>query len=90
MYQFVNVVKRALTVDEFRAVSESSDHVTPSYADDYERLEKQFWCAWPVYQCCAEYGRKTLSFGRAIYGADLLGSISDPSKKARLCDPPSA
>ena len=45
VYQFVNVVKRALTVDEFRTLSQSSDHATPSYADDHERMEKQFWSA---------------------------------------------
>ena len=44
VFQFVNVVKHVLTVPEFKTLSESFEHATPSFASDYDRLEKQFWC----------------------------------------------
>ena len=76
------MVKRGMSVEDFKAAAESPEHAPPKFLDDHEKLERHFWCAL---QCLSAIiiiirNRKTIAFGRAIYGADVQGSVSDPKK----------
>ena len=65
-YQQLNIQKRATTVREFKKQAESSEFKTPSYFD-YEDLERKYW--------------KNITYVSPIYGADVLGSLTDPAVK---------
>ncbi|KAI8773862.1 uncharacterized protein LOC106060082 isoform X1 [Biomphalaria glabrata] len=62
LYTQFNVQKKALHVKEFEAMANSPRYRTPNHFD-YEDLERKYW--------------KNITFGAAIYGADINGSITD-------------
>ncbi|XP_059165275.1 mucin-4-like [Physella acuta] len=62
LYTQFNVQKKAMHVKEFEELANSKKYRTPSHFD-YEDLERKYW--------------KNISFGAAIYGADINGSITD-------------
>lgn len=64
VYQSINVQKRTMTVEEYEKHSNSDRYKTPVY-DNFEDLERKYW--------------KNITFVAPVYGADLKGSITDPS-----------
>ncbi|KAH9519676.1 hypothetical protein Btru_003298 [Bulinus truncatus] len=62
LYTQFNVQKKALHVKEFEEMANSPRYRTPNHFD-YEDLERKYW--------------KNITFGAAIYGADINGSITD-------------
>lgn len=63
LYQQFNIQKKAMKVEEFRKLAETSRYRTPAHFD-YEDLERKYW--------------KNISFNSPIYGADVSGSLYDP------------
>ena len=66
VYQSINVQKRTMTVEEYKKHSDSDRYKTPAYSN-FEDLERRYW--------------KNITFVAPVYGADLKGSITDPSCK---------
>eukprot|EP01137_Pigoraptor_chileana_P019542 Opistho-2@80706 len=64
VYTQMNMVKRAMTVRDFEKLANSDRHKTPKHKDD-DDLERIFW--------------KNVTFIEPIYGADLPGSVFDPT-----------
>lgn len=64
VYQSINVQKRTMTVEEYEKHANSERFRTPPYSN-YEDLERKYW--------------KNITFVAPVYGADLKGSITDPS-----------
>ena len=55
-----------MTVEEYEKHSLSDRYKTPSF-NDFEELERKYW--------------KNITFVAPLYGADLKGSITDPTCK---------
>lgn len=66
VYQSINVQKRTMTVEEYEKHATSDRYKTPPF-NDFEELERKYW--------------KNITFVAPLYGADLKGSITDPSCK---------
>ena len=64
VYQSINVQKRAMTVEEYEKHSKDDRFKTPNFRD-FEELERKYW--------------KNITFVAPVYGADLKGSITDPT-----------
>jgi len=64
VYQSINVQKRTMTVEDYEKHSKSDRYTTPKFVD-FEDLERKYW--------------KNITFIAPLYGADLKGSITDPS-----------
>lgn len=61
-YQQINILKNAMTVQEYKTMAESKAYATPSFFK-YEDLERKYW--------------KNIIYAAPIYGADVSGSIMD-------------
>ena len=66
VYQSINVQKRTMTVEEYEKHATSDRYKTPPF-NNFEELERKYW--------------KNITFVAPLYGADLKGSITDPSCK---------
>nr|KAG5697397.1 hypothetical protein BaRGS_008823 [Batillaria attramentaria] len=62
LYTQYNIQRKAMHVKDFKALANSEKYQTPKHFD-YEELERKYW--------------KNATFGNAIYGADISGSITD-------------
>ena len=62
VFRSINVKKRSMTVKEYQVKANSNEYRTPHYVD-YEDLERRYW--------------KNVTFVNPIYGADVLGSLTD-------------
>eukprot|EP00102_Acyrthosiphon_pisum_P016079 XP_008186899.2 PREDICTED: lysine-specific demethylase 4A-like [Acyrthosiphon pisum] len=62
IYEQINVKEKAMTVADFKIMSESEKYKTPSHFD-YSDLERKFW--------------KNVIYNSPLYGADVSGSITD-------------
>ncbi|XP_035828803.1 uncharacterized protein LOC101863626 isoform X2 [Aplysia californica] len=62
LYTQYNVQKKPMHVKEFEELANSPRYRTPNHFD-FEDLERKYW--------------KNVTFGQAIYGADINGSITD-------------
>ncbi|XP_024587174.1 lysine-specific demethylase 4D-like, partial [Neophocaena asiaeorientalis asiaeorientalis] len=58
--------KKAMTVREYRRLTNSEKHQTPFYSD-FEELERKYW--------------KTRPYDSPVYGADVSGSLFDENTK---------
>ncbi|XP_024587175.1 lysine-specific demethylase 4D-like [Neophocaena asiaeorientalis asiaeorientalis] len=56
--------KKAMTVREYRRLTNSEKHQTPFYSD-FEELERKYW--------------KTRPYDSPVYGADVSGSLYTPT-----------
>jgi len=64
VFQSINIQKKKMTVEEYEKHSKSDRYCTPKFTD-FEDLERKYW--------------KNITFVAPLYGADLKGSITDPS-----------
>jgi len=64
VFQSINIQKKKMTVEEYEKHSKSERYSTPKFTD-FEDLERKYW--------------KNITFVAPLYGADLKGSITDPS-----------
>ncbi|BFY99665.1 hypothetical protein BsWGS_02705 [Bradybaena similaris] len=62
LYTQFNIQKKAMHIKEFETLANSPRYRTPSHFD-YEDLERKYW--------------KNVTFGAAIYGADINGTVTD-------------
>ena len=66
VFQSINVQKRKMSVREYEKMATNERYKPPTFTD-YEDLERKYW--------------KNLTFVAPIYGADVLGTITDKSCK---------
>lgn len=62
LYHWINIIKKGLTVREFRNLCSTPKYRTPDHFD-YEDLERTYW--------------KHIAYGSPIYGADVSGGLYD-------------
>uniref|UniRef100_A0A1A9W6X7 [histone H3]-trimethyl-L-lysine(9) demethylase n=1 Tax=Glossina brevipalpis TaxID=37001 RepID=A0A1A9W6X7_9MUSC len=62
-YQQINVIRRSMTLRQFKELAESERHQTPKHFD-YDDLERKYW--------------KNVTYISPLYAADVKGSLSDP------------
>lgn len=62
LYTQYNIQRKAMHVSDFKKLANTEKYQTPKHFD-YEELERKYW--------------KNATFGNAIYGADISGSITD-------------
>lgn len=62
LYTQYNIQRKAMHINDFKKLANSEKYQTPKHFD-YEELERKYW--------------KNATFGNAIYGADISGSITD-------------
>ncbi|XP_061388774.1 probable lysine-specific demethylase 4A [Musca vetustissima] len=62
-YQQINVLKKSMTLRQFKELAESERHQTPKHFD-YDDLERKYW--------------KNVTYIAPMYAADVKGSLSDP------------
>lgn len=68
-YQQINILKNAMSVQEFRTLAESKQY-SPPPSFTYEELERKYW--------------KNIIYAAPIYGADVSGSIMDSDCDVRV------
>lgn len=61
-YQQINVLKRSMTLRQFKELAESERYQTPKHFD-YDDLERKYW--------------KNVTYIAPLYAADVKGSLSD-------------
>lgn len=61
-----NIQQKSMKLNEFKTLSFSDKHRTPSHTD-FADLERKYW--------------KNLTFNPAIYGADIPGTLTDEDQK---------
>ncbi|XP_075164890.1 lysine demethylase 4A [Haematobia irritans] len=61
-YQQINVLKRSMTLRQFKDLADSERYQTPKHFD-YDDLERKYW--------------KNVTYIAPLYGADIKGSLSD-------------
>ncbi|XP_023300244.2 probable lysine-specific demethylase 4A [Lucilia cuprina] len=61
-YQQINVMKRSMTLRQFKELAESERYQTPKHFD-YDDLERKYW--------------KNVTYIAPLYAADVKGSLSD-------------
>jgi len=66
VFQSINVQKRSMKVKDFEIQAKSDRFITPKFTD-YEDLERKYW--------------KNITFVAPVYGADIQGSVTDPTCK---------
>jgi hypothetical protein len=64
IFQSINVQKKTMTVKEYYEHTKTDGYGPPKY-NDYEELERKYW--------------KNITFIAPLYGADVCGSITDPT-----------
>lgn len=62
IYQQFNLIRRPMSLHNFKKLAESDRHQTPQHYD-YEDLERKYW--------------KNVSYVSPLYAADVKGSLSD-------------
>ncbi|XP_013106152.1 probable lysine-specific demethylase 4A [Stomoxys calcitrans] len=65
-YQQINVLKRSMTLRQFKELAESERYQTPKHFD-YDDLERKYW--------------KNVTYIAPLYAADIKGSLSDDDLK---------
>ncbi|KAG1689546.1 putative lysine-specific demethylase 4B [Nymphon striatum] len=66
VYNQYNIVKKPVTLKDFREMAESTIYRTP-YHEDYDDLDRKYW--------------KNITYNQPMYGADVSGSLYDPDVK---------
>jgi len=66
VFQSINVQKRSMKVKDFEKQANSDRYATPKFTD-FEDLERKYW--------------KNITFVAPVYGADIQGSVTDPTCK---------
>jgi len=67
VFQSFNVQKRTISVRDYEKHAKDERYATPKYTD-FEDLERKYW--------------KNITFVAPLYGADLKGTITDPTCKS--------
>lgn len=73
VYKLLNKPRKHIKVSDYKIMTESAIYRPPSCFNDYAKLEKMFW---------ENIGTSKTDF--PIYGADVLGSITDKTVNVRI------